>query len=384
MPDNQAHNPKRVLCTAEAFGYGPASKLVALLHWFAPPQPVEFTFVGDGIACELCRTGPFNRYVCGNPTDLGQHSPFQRELAGHQAIISAMEFMPLASARRAGLVTVLFDSLFWFWPEMPCNLDDVDLYLCQNFVGVKERGAACGRSNLLVTPPLTLAVPAEGGGGSVVVMNLGGMDNPFAPREKLIAYAICMFGLTSEACRYARLSLEVYGRRWIVEELRQRFPGSAAVFDSLPPTQFLDRLRRACCLITSPGLEVLYEAFTLGVPVFLLPPQNNSQAYQAQCLQEEIPLLPGPQYPELIGTCPLARSVPPAQAIRDTLQCAVVLHECPSAHGRLRAAIEEFLCTGQYQALRRSESEFVERMRLGADIPSLAGLQERLAQTLWP
>lgn len=385
MSAHRVDGRKRVLCTAEAFGYGPASKLISLLHRFGPPGPVELTFVGHGCAYELCLAGPFQRVIYGDPTDLSRHSPFEQELVGQQALISAMEFSPLRSARQAAITTILLDSLFWMWPSLPCDLDDVDLYLCQNFVGVNERCAACGHPNLLVVPPLTLAEPQQFQSGDRVVMNLGGMDNPAAPREKLLAYATCMFDLTADACRRAGLGLEVYGRRWVVEAIRGRFADRATVFDSLPPPQFLDRLRRAQCLITSPGLEVLYEAFTLGVPVFMLPPQNNSQAFQARCLQQEIPLLPGPQYPELVGTAPLEPCVPPTEAIRQTLQCVDLLEQRPAARDRLRGSIEQFLHagTGLYQAQRRSQSEFIERMRQTADSLAHGGTREALVRALW-
>jgi hypothetical protein len=288
-----------------------------------------------------------------------------------------MEFSPLPAARRAGLRTVLFDSLFWMWPELPCQLDDVDLYLCQNFVGVKQRCDALGRGNLIVVPPLTLAEHEETDEEDLVILNFGGVDNPFAHRDSLQDYASLMCELAVEACEEAGLQLEVYGRQWVVEELGRRFRSRAAVFASLPLNQFVDRVRRSRALITSPGLEVLYEAFTIGVPVFTLPAQNNSQAYQAQCLQEEIPPLSGLQYPVLIDVPPLERNVPPAQAIQQTLSHAASLRQHPDAGRRMRAALRDFLNAdaGTRQTLRQSQFDFLERMRQTADITNLDDLR---------
>lgn len=219
-------------------------------------------------------------------------------------------------------------------------------------------------------------------------MNLGGMDNPVATPGHLLGYATCMFELTAAACRQVGLPLEVYGRRWIVEHLRELFGPRAEVFASLPPPEFLQRLRRARCLITSPGLEVLYEGFTLGIPVFVLPPQNNSQAYQAECLQQYIPQLPGPQYPELVGTPPLEPGASPTEAIRRTLEHVALLRERPLASRRLQQAIKQFLRAddGVYQALRRAQSEFIDQMRRTADLPAPTAVRDALIRTLgkWP
>lgn len=375
---------KSVLCIAEAFGFGPASKLTTLLYRLAPSEGISFTFLGNGCAYELCRSGPFDRVLCGDPIDLGPRSLLAQQIPSHQTLISAMEFTPLPAARRAGLRTIVFDSLFWMWPNLPCQLDDVDLYLCQNFIGVRERCLTLGKGNLVVVPPLTLPGCECGDEEPAVILNFGGVDNPFAERDDLRAYADCMCELAIEACEETGLRLEVYGRQWVVEGLRHRFASRAAGLASLPLLRFADRLRRACALITSPGLEVLYEAFSAGVPVFMLPPQNNSQAYQAQCLQHEIPHLASLQYPVLIDVPPLARNVPPAIAIKETLSHVESLRAHPHARQRMRVALQDFLAAdaGTRRTLRQAQFDFLERMRQTADVSTWAELRQTLAPLL--
>src|SRR5262249_20595030 len=96
-------------------------------------------------------------------------------------------------------------------------------------------------------------------------------------------------------------------------------------FHSLGVEEFVHLLKCARCLITSPGLETLYEAFTLGVPTYILPAQNNSQIYQARQLRAEIPRLAGTQWEDLFEDDLLEPQVGPAELTQQALRNAVRL-----------------------------------------------------------
>jgi hypothetical protein len=376
---------QRALFIAEAFGYGPASKLLVLLRAFPRGRKDRWTFLGNGCAFELCQHGPFDQFVQGEPANLGKLNYEPLDLASFDVMVSAMEFAPIEAARQAGLKTIIFDSLFWMWPELPPASQIADLYLCQSYLGVRERrDTSRSDRNLLIVPPLTLAEKPEDTRGDVVILNLGGMDNPHAPRDLLLAYAFCVVDVIVALCEELKLTVEVYGRGWVMESLRRRFADTSTLFASLPLEQFIGRLRRARCLVTSPGLEVLYEAFTLGVPAFLLPAQNNSQAYQARQLLTEIPRLNGVQWHELLGESALHFEQTPKEVIREALTCARRLHGRPAALGQLRGTLERFLCQGDRSADAQSEEqfEFIRRMRADADVSSIADLGSRISNLL--
>ena len=331
-------------------------KLLILLRDFPRQNGMRFTFLGDSCAYELCSNGQFDRLVHASPRDASADSPLGRELAAHDVLISAMEFRPIPPAKRAGLTTILFDSLFWMWPEMPSALSSIDLYLCQNFLGVAARLSACGRpANLVVVPPLTLGPDAGWrAAGDSVILNLGRMDNPHAPQPMLLRYAECMLSLVHQACRAVGVPLEVHGRGWVMRALRDLLPDTDVTLSSLPLEDFVRRLRQTRGLITSPGLEVLYEAFTLGVPTCILPPQNNSQAYQCHQLKREIPLLSGLEWQDVISTDLLSRNRSPAEMIQATLGCVTSLSESRQAQEAVRDTIESFLRSSSSWMARRS------------------------------
>jgi hypothetical protein len=366
-----ARSDLKTLFIAEAFGFGPASKLLILARQLRARGNMTTTYLGDGCSYELCSAGPFDTVMYGDPTDLRQEAVLYQQLISADVLVSSMEFKPLATARNLGLTTILFDSLFWMWPDLSCDPKDVDLYICQNFLGVKDRVSELERSgNFLVVPPLTLAEDCEWRGGGTVLLNFGGMDNPYADKAGVLGYAACMLRVLLEECRRWGLGLEVCGRSWVNQQLGRMFSDDFVCFGTLAPEAFVARLRQARCLVTSPGLETLYEAFTLGIPTFILPAQNNSQAYQAHRLRRDIPRLAGVEWRDILETDLLERPLAPAELTQQTLACAARLEGDASANAMLRDALREFLQqdAASLDRQRREQFEFIGRMRRTADV----------------
>ena len=129
-----------------------------------------------------------------------------------------------------------------------------------------------------------------------------------------------------------------------MDDLRRRFPKSASLFATLPPEEFVAHLETARCLVTAPGLEVLYEAFTTGVPTFLLPPQNNSQYYQARQLLAELSGLPGLLWQQLVEMNERrCESDSPLEVITELLRGPDRLRHTPSAWMQFRDALDDFI-----------------------------------------
>jgi hypothetical protein len=347
---NHLHGPgsagvgsPRVLLIAEAFGFGPASKLIALLHRSPSLQKGHSTFIGHGSALALAHTGRFDRVIEGDPCNLEQGSPMRKALRENEVLVSAMEFGPLAMAKGLGLRTILFDSLFWMWPEVESRLRDVDVYLCQNFLGVEERVASLDSGPAVVVPPVTVAGQPGWSPEDFVVLNFGGMLNPYVTRSKILTYVETILHAAQSACRAAGHRLEIYGVGSILEDVRGIDQRIVSRMSMLPPQSFVERLRRARSLMTSPGLEVLYEAFTVGVPTFMLPPQNNSQAYQAARLRQRYPALAGIDWHELLPVAPLPEMAPPDEAIPEILGRAEGLRDCSQARELLCQCLTRFL-----------------------------------------
>lgn len=369
---------KRILCVAEAFGFGPASKLIAFLKLNLFPG-YELTFLGNSCAYELCKHEPFNRIINADPTDISPESTLMKEIKNHDIFISSMEFKAISHVNKSGLKIIIIDSLFWMWSKTPCKLEHIDLYLCQNFIHVNERCSLIKSNNLFTIFPLTLSKQKtlKNENKNKILLNFGGMDNPFAKKELLIVYAMCMFDIVQQICTKLKLELEVYGREWIIEILKPYYTNTVTTYGSLPINKFVDRLSEAYGIITSPGLEVLYESFTSKIPIYLLPPQNNSQAHQAELLQLENPELPGPQYPDLISSTQVTKGINPSNEICQILDSVDKLKKDDLALKKLKISIEKFLTmdNNELNKLTDSQFKFIKKMQNSANISNINNLR---------
>lgn len=363
--------PFTALFVAEAFGFGPASKLIAIAKLLRTLEGMTAVYLGHGSAYELCRTGPFDSVIYGDPTDLRRGAEIHLQLSSAKVIFTAMEFRPLPLAKSMGVRTVVFDSLFWMWPELPCDLNDVDLYLCQNFVGVSERASSLNHNVMIkIVPPITISKGLEWSRGESVVVNFGGMDNPYVTRAGVVGYATNVLKVMIPLFHQLGLKVDVCGRRWVMDELRSEFSGPTLSFQSLGLEEFVHRLKHVRCLITSPGLETLYEAFTLGVPTYILPAQNNSQIYQARQLRGEVQRLPGMQWEDVFEDDLLEPELGPAELTQQALQNAARLGATNSAGAALRDSLRRFLEQDRELVVlqRREQYNFVQRLRSSSDL----------------
>jgi hypothetical protein len=109
-----------------------------------------------------------------------------------------------------------------------------------------------------------------------------------------------------------------------------------------------------------------------------LPPQNNSQAYQAQILKQEIPDIPGPQYNALLGIPEFKKFTDPGNTIKQILDSLILLQNNHNALRKLEDALDSFFNEGNIfiERLRNSESLFIEKMKNTADCDDSSTIQE--------
>ena len=103
------------------------------------------------------------------------------------AALIVTDFEAAEAAKAAGVPFAIYDPLAWYWPRIPEVCAAADLYICQDFFGVRARLAEAGIANAVVVPPLTPEVtPGERAG---IVISLGGLGNPYFTAAKCVDYA---------------------------------------------------------------------------------------------------------------------------------------------------------------------------------------------------
>ncbi|MFI1104973.1 hypothetical protein [Streptomyces melanogenes] len=268
----------RLLLNAQPFGFGPAAATAVLAEELARLGCV-LDYVGEAHTLDLQRTPPYR--AIHDWTDVSQDERLARltETAReYDLFVTAMDFPAADLARRAGLDVAVYDALTWFWPEIPATARDAVLYLAQDFFGVRERIQAdpALRSRALVVPPL-IPPRRTWRPGRHVLVNLGGLHNPYWTTDDAVAYARLMLDAVRAAQPVARPLVATASRR-VAAGLADPAVGTyehAAVLDLMGSAAY------ACM---TPGLGHIYDAAVTQVPTLWLPSVNESHPAQASRL----------------------------------------------------------------------------------------------------
>ncbi|MFD9486231.1 hypothetical protein ACFWBX_20055 [Streptomyces sp. NPDC059991] len=278
MADRLPAPGPRLLLNAQAFGFGPAAAAAVLAEELALLGCVP-DYVGEGHTLDLQRTPPYRAIHDWTDLSEGERLARLRRRAPHYDLfVTAMDFPAATLARRAGLDVAVYDALTWFWPEIPAVAHDTALYLAQDFFGVRERLAAdpALRSRALVVPPL-IPPRRTWRPGRHVLVNLGGLHNPYWQTSDAVAYARLMLEAVRAAQPVARPVVATASRR-VAAELADPAVGTYDHAD------VLDLMGSAAYACMTPGLGHIYDAAATGVPTLWLPSVNETHPAQARQL----------------------------------------------------------------------------------------------------
>ncbi|AQU67795.1 hypothetical protein BBN63_17660 [Streptomyces niveus] len=304
----------RLLLNAQPFGFGPPAATAALARELAPLCG-ELAYFGGGHTLDLQHRPPYHAVYGTTGLSDGERLAWLRRLAPrYDLFVTAMDFEEAALARRAGLDVAVYDALTWFWPEIPAVAGDAALYIAQDFFGVRERIAAdpALRRNSVIVPPIVPRLPARqvwrperpgDGRRRHVLLNLGGLQNPYWEPSDAAAYARLMLDAV-QAAQPAGRSVVVTTSRGVTAALgapKAQTDARRDVRADVPtdirtdvPTDIrtddrdtvLDLMSGAAYACMTPGLGNIYDAAATGVPTLWLPSANETHHLQARLLSE--------------------------------------------------------------------------------------------------
>ncbi|MEU0696691.1 hypothetical protein ABZ349_22310 [Streptomyces niveus] len=304
----------RLLLNAQPFGFGPPAATAALARELAPLCG-ELAYFGGGHTLDLQHRPPYHAVYGTTGLSDGERLAWLRRLAPrYDLFVTAMDFEEAALARRAGLDVAVYDALTWFWPEIPAVAGDAALYIAQDFFGVRERIAAdpALRRNSVIVPPIVPRLPARqvwrperpgDGRRRHVLLNLGGLQNPYWEPSDAAAYARLMLDAV-RAAQPAGRSVVVTTSRGVTAALgapeaqtdartNVRTDAPSEVRADVPTDirtddrdTVLDLMSGAAYACMTPGLGNIYDAAATGVPTLWLPSANETHHLQARLLSE--------------------------------------------------------------------------------------------------
>ncbi|MFF4102749.1 hypothetical protein [Streptomyces sp. NPDC001903] len=316
----------RILSSAQACGFGPVSKLVAITPLLAGSR---VDFVGQGVALDFARrhSHRFHRITEG---DTSRHEDLAQGLADADLVVSVMDAELVFRAVRAGRPVLFFDSLLGFWltdrsyEELAARAQlvrwadhDTARYVfdtlapherillahllarrsyAQNFPGVPARIAALaatGADHIELCGPIVDRGALEGAltepppeRPAGLLINLGGFQNFFLDYESHNAYLDLVRRWVSELA-VARPEL---GRILVCGGAFRRGAtethGEVEVeYAFLPQTEFLRQLAHAPLYAVPPSLTSLHESVILRRLPLLLPEQHYGHIANLRALR---------------------------------------------------------------------------------------------------
>jgi len=277
MDMNPTQLPVKLLLNAESFGFGPTAAIADFFPYLR--KSFQYIgFVGRGHSLDLQRSFEYDEII-----DLSGREPsaFDAIVSEYDLFFTALHFDKAERAAALGIPTIIYDPLTWFWPEIPPVVARKEvLYLAQGFHGVKkliqDKEKKFGQP--LVVPPLIKRVARESC-PTILLLNLGGLINPFWSIQTCCDYAIAMIRAVKEV---ADPSLEL--RILCSSQVVRLIPDEGIqTFSREEVKTLLPQVRIA---IQTPGLANIYDAAAHDLPTLFLPPANDSQGQQLDLLRD--------------------------------------------------------------------------------------------------
>ena len=361
--NTHANTNTLVLCNAEPFGFGPAASLREVLpHLRQALRNVDHLslhYVGSGHTLALHKCGP-SGWDAVHDVDVYAEGGSQLlsllcETLRPALFLTVSDATAASAAMGTGVPVVIIDLLLWYWPEIPEPWHRAKQVLAPNFEGVHARVQDEALRNVVVVPPIAPSLTSQDTDLAKVsregiLVNLGGLRNPFIPADDHVAYAHAIDRAAHRAVELrdmtrpgtASLSLRTVAGPEMVQALgRDR----ASTVD---PAGAQALLRRTSLVCMTPGLGNLFEASACAQNVLTLPPATDSQGRQMVLLKRQGLLDWTIDWHELVGGPPIDYWKPQQTVLRDIQTAQQTLLSTPLAQAHLARRVSD--------AVRDSES----------------------------
>ncbi len=267
----------KLLLNAEPFGFGPTAAIAA----FFPYLREKFQYMGylgKDHTLDLQKDLPYETVhdVSKTPTE-----EIHRIMRQYDFFVTALDFEMASFAQSVGLKVIIYDPLTWYWKFFPKIVKESDLYLAQDFFGVRERiqkSKDLFPNNIQIVPPI-VSQKRPRISKKFTLINLGGLQNPFWSIDEVLQYAQT-FVKAIKSCIPKDEDLVIATSSAIAAKLhdsRMRSYNRTEMHNILENTKY--------AFMTS-GLGNIYDAAKFDIPTVWLPPANDSQGQQIDLLKK--------------------------------------------------------------------------------------------------
>ncbi|HLC56419.1 MAG TPA: hypothetical protein VJJ23_04240 [Candidatus Nanoarchaeia archaeon] len=274
---NIKKSKQRLLLNAEPFGFGPAAAIAS----FFPYLKKYFNnigYVGKNHTLDLQRNLNYNLiYDLSKLSSSQEKIKLKKIFSKYDLLLSALDFSIVKQAKKCGLKIIIYDPLTWYWKKIPRTIKKGDIYIAQDFFNVKKRLKKQEKQFPLsfVVPPITQH-RIKKIKRSYVLINLGGLQNPYISNKDLVTYAKIMINTIKSIIQNKKIIIST--SRVIAKKLK-----SEGV-KNYTRREIISILAKTKYAFMTPGLGNIYDSSCYNIPTIWMPPTNDSQGQQTQLL----------------------------------------------------------------------------------------------------
>lgn len=304
---------REILISAQSFGYGPASKAVAIASQIRKSASnVKLTFLGNRNAVHFaeCNMSVFDIIIeTKNPREIGTHL----DRSNYAQIISVMEPYTSVLGRNRYIPIAYVDSLYFFWKWksilstgeitnirrlLPVNDEQclkflatlnshemqlaghvaADQSFIQRYPGFVRNDISPDEIGTLVSVnPILEDSTDDFADKDTLLVSLCGQISPAIDLEKALSYAkLCLKLITPCVTQLPHgITTVIVGNPDVIRHLRHYTDIETT---NLSHQQYMNRLKKSVGLLAPVSLTSLYESVSSQVPVFFLPEQHDGHA----------------------------------------------------------------------------------------------------------
>lgn len=267
---------RKILLNAEPFGFGPSAAIAQLFPYLRPAVS-QMGFIGKGHVLDLQKKLAYEAIYEADPKD----AKFAEICRQYDIFITASDFEAAAVAKAQGLKVIIYDPLTWFWRSLPAAAENSDLYISQNFFNVSGRLEQWKARipNVRIVPPLVPHRKASDKRKNRLVLNFGGLSNPYIDEALIIKYADFIITTVKISLSDSFDEFIVAGNNAVAKAL-----SSKHAIKTYTPQEMQNFLADSKLVMMTPGLGNIYDAAEVRTTAFWLPPANDSQGQQLRLL----------------------------------------------------------------------------------------------------
>lgn len=260
---------KKILCESNPMCYGSSTVLLSIIEQLY----AEVFCLAFSVSKEVLQNGNSEIIEVNNKSSKDVETAIKEIDFDSVLVVSNTSNLALYKSLKK---KIYFVHIHFFYPNANTELLNlVDVLFIQKFWNLQQFNSAVEVGPLIKTPSQVNKNKNK------IIVNLGGGESSFIQPGVNSDYGRQMLNLIIQLKHhFANKKIIICGGLKIIETIKISALENNIKALTLSNDDYLKFLDEAEILISSPGLNAIFEAMYRNIPIVFLPPQNISQVYQ--------------------------------------------------------------------------------------------------------